>query len=304
LDLLNAKETTSLHFPISRLNSEYVLLDLPLITILETKFTKFMFRGCYASCINNCRGKLSGEHVISQSILGEMMTTNYLPKPIGRGSFKTKILCEGHNHDLSPFDDEVLKYTRLIHEDSLLYDPIIKGTLDSAITLPKYYTIDGKKFERWVIKTYINYKVAMDGKKKANFDFLYICNRLYKQAEFEFPYGLLKFDNKEQYTDRNAGMGEFIYEEDIDGICGITVNLQGQIYFFLLPTENTHLLMQYGVELNEKRYFIRKHIPSEREEEIYGTPTLIWHPGGIRTSQKGNTGKEVERSILNFDWTL
>lgn len=76
-----------------------------------------------------------------------------------------KILCQGHNNALSPVDEagvaamNVLREVERVHVERRQY-------LESGrprFPFPEIrYEIDGRMFERWMLKTVINYEIAGD----------------------------------------------------------------------------------------------------------------------------------------------
>ncbi len=72
---------------------------------------------CYALALGDCHGKLNGEHVGSESILRDIVSSGSNTvavdgrpwqrrprQPVGIGRLKAKILCEKHNGALPRFD--------------------------------------------------------------------------------------------------------------------------------------------------------------------------------------------------------
>ena len=112
---------------------------------------------CYANGTAKCSKKISGEHIISDNILKifehnktvkltglpwiEKQTFNLL----SRKSLVANILCEYHNRELSPFDNEVGKLVRCIKE----FDA------DFGNESPKNEKrqFKGELIENWMLKT-------------------------------------------------------------------------------------------------------------------------------------------------------
>lgn len=66
---------------------------------------------CWAAPIGGCKGKLSGEHLVSQGLLGgpKISVVGFPwcknePKEIGLASLIANHLCQQHNSDFSPVD--------------------------------------------------------------------------------------------------------------------------------------------------------------------------------------------------------
>ena len=97
---------------------------------------------------------------MSKGLFAESVTVSGLewckdsPKTVGIGSLTSKILCQKHNNDLSPFDAEAIR----------LYDALnsISATKEAIKARPhlnpgnRKHNISGVKFEKWAIKTYLN----------------------------------------------------------------------------------------------------------------------------------------------------
>lgn len=82
---------------------------------------------CWAACLGNCGDKMSREHLISESIFPQgKVTVRGFPwckdeaKEIGMAGLTAKILCEPHNHDLSPIDEAGAKAFKIFTEISRL----------------------------------------------------------------------------------------------------------------------------------------------------------------------------------------
>lgn len=119
--------------------------------------------GCYAQRLCDCRGPVNGEHVVSRSLLeavwqGErggrvhgltfLRSTPDNPVVIGIKALTAKILCTGHNSDLSPFDAEI---TKLFNAKERLLLSEING---DPVGVNAY--VSGDSIERWMLKTMCN----------------------------------------------------------------------------------------------------------------------------------------------------
>jgi hypothetical protein len=106
-----------------------------------------MRRGCWASSLGDCAGRISDEHPISQSLLGEgFVQVAGGPWPDGSlipvRRLAAPTLCERHNGALSELDAEV-------------------GRLGEAIRAafrtqgPAELSVDGALLERWCLKALV-----------------------------------------------------------------------------------------------------------------------------------------------------
>ncbi|MFO0806590.1 MAG: hypothetical protein U0791_26085 [Gemmataceae bacterium] len=118
---------------------------------------------CYAQHLCDCRGPVNGEHVVSRSLLeaiwqgekgGRVHGLTFLraapdnPALMGIKALTAKILCTGHNSDLSPFDTEITKLFNA-KERQLL------GEIDGDPVGTNSY-VSGDFIERWMLKTLCN----------------------------------------------------------------------------------------------------------------------------------------------------
>jgi hypothetical protein len=119
--------------------------------------------GCYAQRLGDCRGPVNGEHVVTRALLesvwqgkpdGHVYGLTFLraapdePAQLGIKALTAKILCQGHNSALSPFDTEIVKFFRA--NERLVLDEINGG----PIAVNSY--VCGDVIERWMLKTLIN----------------------------------------------------------------------------------------------------------------------------------------------------
>ena len=116
---------------------------------------------CWAHCLGNCNQKLSGEHLVSESLFtSERVSVQGFqwckesPKEIGLSSFTAKILCSRHNSALSPVDEAGGKAFAALREMRRLSN--IREKLRPQVWHIVKRSIDGKGLERWFLKTLIN----------------------------------------------------------------------------------------------------------------------------------------------------
>ncbi len=118
--------------------------------------TGFSHSKCYLRGTADCSTKISGEHVVSESLLlalgeGLELSGAHWLEPgetlkTSSGSFGSNILCKRHNEALSPLDDLA---GRLFREmDEALID------LDNHTGSPKpvFHLFNGEMVERWMLK--------------------------------------------------------------------------------------------------------------------------------------------------------
>jgi hypothetical protein len=118
---------------------------------------------CYAQRLGNCRGPVSREHVVTDALLQEvwqgakggsvygltfLKATPDNPAEIGIKGLTAKILCEGHNSDLSAFDTEIVKFLKALER-------LVRSEHDGEPVAQNSY-VNGDLIERWMFKTLLN----------------------------------------------------------------------------------------------------------------------------------------------------
>lgn len=112
---------------------------------------------CYEKTTAKCSTKISGEHIISDNIL-QVFEHNKTVKLTGlpwiekhtfnllsRKSLVANILCEFHNNELSPFDNEVGKLIRCIKE--------FDADFNNKSPKNEKRQFKGEFIEKWMLKT-------------------------------------------------------------------------------------------------------------------------------------------------------
>lgn len=117
--------------------------------------------GCWASCLNDCGGGISREHFFSECLFkGQSVFVQGFdwcmdkPKEIRIETLTGKILCKHHNERLSELDSSACAALETIKEsDRMRHQRIQMPHINWAF---KQFNIDGRKFERWFLKTLLN----------------------------------------------------------------------------------------------------------------------------------------------------
>lgn len=120
--------------------------------------TGFKHLNCFASNDSNCSGKISREHIISQSVLRQLEHNNKINvaglkwqtkdkfDSIPLSGLASKILCERHNNALSPLDTSIGKFFRALVEVERSF---IEGPKKTDI--PEW-VFSGDDLQRWMLK--------------------------------------------------------------------------------------------------------------------------------------------------------
>src|ERR1700744_5970980 len=105
-------------------------------------------KGCWAASLGDCEGKISREHLVSESLLpeGGVMVSGLPwckdePKPLGNAALTGKILCQKHNSELSELDYNVKQSFDTLSESWRLYDA--RSKIINRHWTRKTFTIDG-----------------------------------------------------------------------------------------------------------------------------------------------------------------
>lgn len=117
-------------------------------------------RTCWAKCLGNCSEKISREHPISRAMFGgdEVRVQGFpwcreAPRTISVASLTRKVLCQRHNAELSDLDRAGADARKAFIQTDRVAD--LHGALP---TIGGYHVslLDGRKFERWCLKTLIS----------------------------------------------------------------------------------------------------------------------------------------------------
>ena len=129
---------------------------------------------CWARCLGGCKGKISGEHIVTESLWkGDRLFVKGLQwcretgKNISVRNFTSNILCQVHNSMLSNIgvDDGgsmAFKTLRQAGEVSAQRIANLKVGFRTGRFDICEYDINGLLLERWFLKTLINMELAGD----------------------------------------------------------------------------------------------------------------------------------------------
>ncbi len=129
---------------------------------------------CWARCLGGCGGKISGEHIVTESLWeGDRICVQGFQwcrptyKEISVRNFTSNILCERHNSLLSDIGVDgggtsafdVFRQVAKVHDQRL-------ANIEAGFWTGRFdiceYSIDGSLVERWLLKTLINMELSGD----------------------------------------------------------------------------------------------------------------------------------------------
>jgi hypothetical protein len=124
-------------------------------------------RTCWAAPLGGCDEKISGEHIVTQSLFPDKIIAvqgfdwcRDEAKHIGKAGLTRKILCRKHNTDLSVLDQAALDSFDVFRRCVELNDA--RNGINAAYLTLKKFHIDSLLLERWMLKTLVN--VALGGR--------------------------------------------------------------------------------------------------------------------------------------------
>lgn len=154
-------------------------------------------------------------------------------REIGVGSLQSRILCERHNHELSPLDAEAKKALEIVEQIAKALERNARLTPRNAYRKPKTWYVDGTKFERWVAKFLVGVVCAEqsdgnwhDGGSKALEPPAWIVRAIFDREQFKEPAGL--YFATEYQGDLVSGLGIGpVSHPDGNGIIGGDISFGG-----------------------------------------------------------------------------
>lgn len=248
---------------------------------------------CWANSLGNCDKKISGEHLISGSILESNITIvgfpwcKDSPKTIGSASLRSNILCTKHNSDLSDCDNEILTFKKANNEFNRRMDIFIKHGFQKKKT-PIIYNINGNLLEKWFCKTLIN--ISLLDKANPINNIAELVPYIFQDKPFVKPFGLnaaFKINQLIKHTD-TAEIGLVaLYNKHESGkveLMGGLFTFQGLYFILLLP--HSHAPFR-----NNKLHL---NLSNPELVENWNNLDLIWH------HEKFNQTKKIGRKTYEL----
>jgi hypothetical protein len=164
-------------------------------------------------------------------------------KQIGVGSLQSRILCERHNHELSPLDAEAQKVFGTLEQiiGQLKTNASLKGR--NAYRKPKTWYVDGAKFERWAAKFLVGLACAEEGTAKwheTGSDVIvppaWIVQAIFNRYQFKKPAGLHFVTDYKADLVNGLGIGP-LFHPDSSGIVGGDISFGGFRFLIWLTQE-------------------------------------------------------------------
>lgn len=117
---------------------------------------------CWASCLGDCEGVISHEHLISECLFpdGGITVQGFdwckdAPRSINIKTFTGKVLCEKHNNGLSEVDAAVKQSLDTLRDAVSLF--MAREKVRARHWAVKSFNADMLLLERWCLKTLINF---------------------------------------------------------------------------------------------------------------------------------------------------
>lgn len=182
---------------------------------------------CWASYRGGCSNKLTGEHIVSNSLFKlENVPVKGFPwckddfVTVGRGALKRNILCAAHNSQLSPVDTGgVVAMHAMYRMFELARTRSVQIVKNSE---PEHLHVNGLMLERWLLKTAINvsfrgrYFIGSMGEKRG-IPPPYLVEVVYGEPSFSHYMGLytLALDGSYTCSNDNISLAPLIKDDCI-----------------------------------------------------------------------------------------
>lgn len=217
-------------------------------------------------------------------------------KEIGVGSLQSRILCEYHNHELSPLDAEAQRVLETLEQIILTLRTNATLKPRNAYRKPKTWYVDGPKFERWAAKFLIGLVCAEEGDAKWHDTGsegiappAWIVKVIFDREEFKKPAGLHFATSYQADLISGLGIGPLSHP-DSNGIVGGDVSFGGfrfviwltqePIESFSVPPPKGVISERYETELTYRMELMKFPIRNVVNQKL----TFVWNPPPQTTS--------------------
>jgi hypothetical protein len=212
------------------------LVQVPVITTPGSK-TGHANEGCYCSFTDDCSEKLSKEHYISESVLGQfgesVRVSGFPWEPDGYskvrsvGTLTSPVLCERHNNALAPLD----AYAGLSFQ--AISSAVMHATKDSVSERTAIFVASGDALERWAIKTLLGLVSAGVASaerepmlKRFKIDFAAMADVMFGRRTHEPPLGLYVSKRVGEVVGNKVAFAP-IYAPELNQITGLKMYMRG-----------------------------------------------------------------------------
>lgn len=197
---------------------------------------------CYLSFTNNCDGKVTGEHILSRSVLSEItekkIVLTFGPQgtrehSLNSDSLKVNRLCKRHNNGLHRMDSEAGRFIAALRSVEF-------ALLDLETPAQRFFIFHLYDLERWLLKTLINMYYARLTPPGCRLPSDIMLGFF---SEYDAPYGFyvqyLNPNGKErQFKFDNSVNANVILHEEV--ICGLAISFSGFNMVLALPSPLAH----------------------------------------------------------------
>lgn len=254
---------------------------------------------CWANKLNNCCETISREHLISDTILENIIRVKGLSwckdkiTTIGRKGLVSKILCKTHNSQLSTIDNEAGNFSNTLIQFDRDFNKIKKYGFNIK-NPPLTYSINGELLEKWFCKTLINF--CLVNEKELVIDLNELIPFVFGDKKFQQPYGLYFATKPDQIVGGRESIFEFTpltndVSVNLREVAGGLFILKGYYFVLLIPcSAEPNIKNGYSLNLPQTSYL-----------DKWNTLQLYWHLKQLNQPIKRNNKNYLVQKI-NFNW--
>lgn len=230
---------------------------------------------CFALGFGKCKGKLTREHYLSEAVLNLILgkegkiTVEGMPwipngekKNLTPSTLHSKILCEGHNGQLSPLDSEAEKFIRFLRPNEIQNSITIIGTL----------------VEKWILKTLIGLSESgnlRNDSKQVRIS-KSIVETLFNESHIPEPFGLV-YVHRENTFRTKLGVGITVHGNNENIVTSIGLNFFNLSFIFNLAEHSPTLPI---VNIGDRNVVYRPTEINIQRNGFTSTMELKWFPKG------------------------
>ena len=237
-------------------------------------------RSCWAERLGDCDGPLSKEHVISSAVFDETMLEvegihafGDVRKTVSTAALTARVLCRGHNSQLSPLDSEAARLSDAIKASRIGSDPVM-------------HQVNGILLERWALKVLVNLLASRWTEKGYLPPGLDIIEKVFGSEPILAPSGLYVLHN---YTGTAPADSVFYsvltsQRELRPHVLGLVISLSGALFVLSICRLNLEAIL-------------REHSPFGRFDT--SNARTAYRPHRVKL---GDRGKPTPSLTIEFDW--